>query len=76
MGKANALGEVTSTCNLEAAGVGIQARKERSTEITSGRAAYQQGLTATCEDDHEERMQSVVEEGGLTHEFVRAMKVR
>jgi hypothetical protein len=34
----------------ELAGVGIQARRERFTEITPGRSYFQQGLTATCKD--------------------------
>jgi hypothetical protein len=32
------------------AGVRIQARRERFTEITPGRSYFQQGLTATCKD--------------------------
>ena len=32
------------------AGVGVQAPRERSAEITSGRAISQQGLAATCKD--------------------------
>jgi len=31
-------------------GVGSQASTEGSTEITSGRANFQQGLVATCKD--------------------------
>jgi hypothetical protein len=34
----------------ELAGVRIQARRERFTEITPGRSYFQQGLTATCKD--------------------------
>jgi len=32
------------------AGVRIQARRERFTEITPGKSYFQQGLTATCKD--------------------------
>ena len=49
-GKANVLGEVTGTCTLGAAGVGVQTRREGLAEITTGRACAQQGLTATCKD--------------------------
>ena len=49
-GKAKVLREATGTCTLGAAGVGVQTRREGSAEITSGRAAEQQGLTATCKD--------------------------
>jgi hypothetical protein len=37
-------------CTTGADGVGIQARRERFTEITPGRFYFQQGLTATCKD--------------------------
>jgi len=49
-GKANALGEETGACTLGAAGIGVLTRRERSAEITSGRAVAQQGLAATCKD--------------------------
>ena len=42
--------------------------------ITSGRSHFQQGLVATCEDHEEEQKQSRVEDLGLAHESVRAMK--
>jgi hypothetical protein len=42
--------EETGVCTTQAAGVGVQARRERSAEITSGRAYSQPGLTATGED--------------------------
>jgi hypothetical protein len=53
-GKAIVPGEETGTCTLEAAGVLVQTRKERSAETTSGRTAAQQGLTATCKDRPQE----------------------
>lgn len=49
-GKANVLGEETGMCTPRAAGVGVQTRRERLAEITSGRACAQQGLAATCKD--------------------------
>ena len=55
-GKAIVLGEVTGTCTLGAAGVKVQTRKQGSAEITSGRTAAQQGLTATCKDLPQEAM--------------------
>lgn len=50
LGKANALGEETGMCTLEAAGVGDQTCCERSAEITSGRSDSQLGLAATSKD--------------------------
>ena len=55
-GKANVLGEVTGACTLGAAGVGVQARREGSAEITSGRACAQPGLAATGKDHPSEAM--------------------
>jgi hypothetical protein len=55
VGKAEALREETSACTAGSAGVGVQATRERSAEITSGRASMQQGLTATCKDRPSER---------------------
>ena len=49
-GEAVVLWEVTGKCTTEAAGVWVQARRERIAEITPGRSFTQQGLTATCED--------------------------
>ena len=54
-GKADALQEETSARTVGSAGVGVQASRERSAEITSGRASMQQGLTATCKDHPSER---------------------
>ena len=74
-GKADVLGEETGMCTSRAAGVGVQARRDRCAERTSGRSSSQQGLPATCTDlvlrvppRHEEG-------GGWAHESVRAMKV-
>jgi len=49
-GKAVVLREVTGICTTGAAGVWVQARRERIAEITPGRSFTQQGLTATCKD--------------------------
>ncbi len=43
-------------------------------EITSGRAIFQQGLTATCKDLPYKETEIGKEEFGLSHEPVRAMK--
>lgn len=74
-GKAAVVREETGMCTSRAAGVGVQARRDRYAEITSGKSFSQQGLTATCTDlvlrvgpRHEEG-------GGLAHEPVGAMKV-
>ncbi len=50
VGKANALGEETGKCTLEAAGVGVQTCCDRSAEITSGRSDSQPGLAVTGKD--------------------------
>ncbi len=50
VGKADVLWEETGVCTTGAAGVGVQARRERSVEITSGRSYSQPGLTATGKD--------------------------
>jgi len=50
VGKAEVLREETGKSTSRAAGVGVQARRERFAEITSGRSFFQQGLTATCKD--------------------------
>ena len=49
-GKADVLWEGTGKRTTRAAGVGVQARRERFAEITSGRSYSQQGLTTTCKD--------------------------
>ena len=43
-------------------------------EITSGRAIFQQGLTATCKDLPYRETEIGKEEFGLSHEPVRALK--
>jgi len=60
---------------LEAAGVEVQAREERSAEIMSGRSAVQQGLAATCTDPRHEGDQRPREHSGLARELVVAMSV-
>ncbi len=49
-GKADVSWEETSMRTMRSAGVGVQASREGSAEITSGRAISQQGLTTTCKD--------------------------
>src|SRR5215831_15065452 len=49
-GKAAVVGEETGRCTTRAAGVEVQARRERYAEITSGRSSSQPGLTATGTD--------------------------
>jgi len=71
-GKAVVVWEETGLCTTRAAGVGVQARKERCAEITSGRASMQQGLAATCIDCAEEHTASGTEDRGLAHEPVVA----
>jgi hypothetical protein len=46
----------------------------QTVEITSGRAIFQQGLTATCKDLPSRETEIGKEEFGLSHEPVRAMK--
>ena len=72
-GKADVLREETGTSPSRATGVGVQARRDRCAERTSGRSFSQQGLTATC-TDLVLRVPPRHEEGeGLTHEPVGAM---
>jgi hypothetical protein len=73
-GKAAVVWEETGRGTTRAAGVEVQARRERCAERTSGRSFSPQGLTATGTDlvlrvppRHEEG-------GGLAHEPVRAKK--
>jgi hypothetical protein len=49
-GKAEVVWEETGKCTTGAAGVGVQARRERVAGRTSGRSYSQPGLTATGED--------------------------
>src|SRR5262245_1789395 len=63
-GKADVLREETGMCTSGAAGVEVQARRERCAEITSGRSSSQQGLTATCKDLVSEGMTEA--QGGFT----------
>ena len=70
MGKADAWWEETSTCTTGDTGVRDQAPGERFVEITSGRAYFQPGLTATGEDCESERRQRGAEDLGLSHESI------
>ena len=74
LGKADVAGEVTGTCNLQTVVAGAQASQEGLAEITSGRARWQQGLVATCQDSSNE---AIAEGGesrmGLAHESIGAM---
>jgi len=54
LGKAAVAEEEPGMCNLPTVGIGVQASQERFSEITSGRARWQQGLVATCEDSSTE----------------------
>ena len=49
-GKAVILWEETGKCTTGAAGIGVEARRDRFAELTPGRSYSQQGLTATCKD--------------------------
>ena len=49
-GRPKSCGKKRVKCTIRAAGVGVQACRERFAEITSGRSYTQQGLTATCKD--------------------------
>jgi hypothetical protein len=73
-GKAEVLWEETGECTTRAAGVGIQARGERTAELTSGRANVQQGLATTCKDPQAEGNRRRWEGVGLAHESVVAMR--
>ena len=53
-GKAVVVWEATGRGTTRAAGVGVQARRDRCAEIMSGKSSSQQGLTATCTDPRSE----------------------
>jgi hypothetical protein len=75
VGKAVVLWEETGTCTTRAAGVGVQARRERFAELTSGRTNSQPGLAATGEDPLTEGQPREVGGGvGLAHEPVVATR--
>ena len=75
VGKAEVLWEETGTCTTRAAGVGVQARRQRCAERTSGRSHSQQRLTATCKDRVTEAYRPRQTEGvGLAHTPVGAMR--
>jgi hypothetical protein len=69
-GKAEVLWEETGKCTTEAAGVGVQARRKRFAEITSGRSLSQQRLTAICKDSLPRKFHRQWEGLGLAHEPV------
>ena len=73
-GKAAVVREETGTGTSRAAGVGVQARRDRYAEITSGRSFSQQELTATCTDRVLRVRPRHKEGGGLAHEPVGAKK--
>jgi hypothetical protein len=74
-GKADVVEEETGRCTPRAAGVGVQARRDRYAERTSGRSFSQPGLTATG-TDRVFRVRPRHKEGeGLAHEPVGARKV-
>src|SRR6266480_7619181 len=72
-GKAAVVWEETGKCTTRAAGVEVQARRERCAEITSGRSFSQQGLTVTCLDRVFRVRPRHTEGGGLAHEPIGAM---
>jgi hypothetical protein len=72
--KAEVLWEETGKCTTEAAGVGVQTRGEGFTEITSGRANFQQGFVTTCEDSWHKGRPRQREDFGLADEPEVAMK--
>ena len=73
-GKAVALCGLMDTRNTETAEVGVQAHGDRSAEITSGRANFQQGFATTCIDFSTKGNRRREENLGLAHESVGAMK--
>jgi hypothetical protein len=72
-GKAEVLWEETGKRTTEAAGVGVQTRGKGVTEITSGRANFQQGFVTTCEDSWYKGRPRPREDFGLAHELEVAM---
>ena len=79
VGKARLVGTplAMGKCTTGAAGVGVQARREGFTEITSGRSYSQQGSptgTTTCKDQSSRENHRQQEGLGLAHEPVVAMR--
>jgi len=62
------------TCTQHAAGVKVQASRDRHAEITSGTTIIQQGLAATCIDPLYKASRKQREEDGGAHEPVGARK--
>jgi len=67
-------GKKTGICTTRAAGVGVQARRERFAEITPGRATIQQRLVAICKDPPAKGDHRRWEDRGLAHESVVAKR--
>jgi hypothetical protein len=68
VGKADVLWEETGESTTGAAGVGVQARRERFAEITSGRSLSQLGLAITGKDPSTKARSRRRREGlGLAH---------
>ena len=61
-------------CTYRAAGVKVQASRDRHAERTSGTTIFQQGLAATCKDPLYKASRKRREEDGGAHEPVGAMK--
>src|SRR5262245_42412319 len=74
-GTADVVGEETGPGTARAAGVAVQARRERCAEPTSGRACAQQGLPATGTDRGWRGRPRHEEGGGLAPEPVGARTV-
>ena len=72
VGKAEALWEETGRRTAEAAGVGVQASRERFAEITSGRSFDQQWVVQTAKTQQRVVMHSCWEAKGLAHQAVVA----
>jgi len=70
VGKADVLWEVTGMCTTRAAGVGVQASRERFAEITSGRSLRPAAGGPSCKDWRASHQHSAPEAQGLAHQAV------
>lgn len=74
MGKADVLREETAECTSEATGVWVLASKESFSEITTGRSYFQPGWQRPAKTTIIADKRNVVEDLGLAHEVVVAMR--
>ena len=72
--KADVFREETGKRTGRGDGVEVQATYKGIMEITSGKAIFQQGLTATCKDSADKEYRNCRKELGLSHESIRATK--